>query len=94
MASISLVDGASRQVGRVAKWTPKKKFHPGGSPGKLHREIGVPVGDKIPAKKLEAAAHSKDTEIRNDAIRAKTMSHWHKGGAKRRRSVMYTHKEA
>lgn len=25
-------------------------------PGALHKELGVPVGKKIPAKKLEAAA--------------------------------------
>lgn len=53
-----------------------KDFHPGGEKGKLHREIGVPVGKKIPAKKLEAAAHSKNPEIRRDAIRAKTMKKW------------------
>jgi hypothetical protein len=56
-----------------------KDFHPGGTPGKLHREIGVPVGEKIPAAKLEAAAHSKDPEVRRDAIRAKTMKGWKHG---------------
>ena len=58
---------------------PKKEFKPGGKPGKLHHEIGVPVGEKIPASKLEAAAHSKNPEIRRDAIRAKTMKSWNHG---------------
>ncbi len=56
------------------------KFNPGGEKGKLHREIGVPVGQKIPAAKLTSAAHSNNREVRNDAIRAQTMKKWnHKG---------------
>ena len=27
-------------------WTPKSKFKPGGEKGKLHREMGVPEGEK------------------------------------------------
>lgn len=53
-----------------------KGFHPGGEKGKLHREMGVPEGDKIPAKKLAAAAHSDNPEKRRDAIRAETMKKW------------------
>ena len=56
----------------------KKPFKPGGTPGKLHREIGVPVGQKIPAAKLSAAAHSSNPTIRRDAIRAQTMAKWKK----------------
>lgn len=63
----------------------KKAFKPGGKKGKLHREIGVPEGKKIPAKKLSAAAHSKNPEIKRDAIRAETMKKWnHKGSAKKK----------
>jgi oligoendopeptidase F len=63
------------------KHTPN--FHPGGQKGKLHREMGIPEGQKIPAKKLEAATHSKDREVRDDAIRAETMKGWtHKGPGK------------
>lgn len=51
-------------------------FNPGGQKGKLHREIGVPVGQKIPPAKLAAAARSPNREVRNDAIRAKTMKSW------------------
>lgn len=42
----------------------------------MHREIGVPVGEKIPADKLRSAIHSSDPEIRRDAIRARTMGKW------------------
>lgn len=53
-----------------------KDFHPGGEKGKLHRELGIPADQKIPAKRLKHAMHSKDREVRNDAIRANTMKHW------------------
>lgn len=55
-----------------------KAFNPGGSKGKLHRELGVPEGKKIPAKRLNAAAKSSNPEVRRDAIRAKTMEKWKK----------------
>ena len=31
-------------------------------PGALHKELGVPMGKKIPAKKLKAAAKKKGKE--------------------------------
>lgn len=74
-------------------WVKKSDFHPGGEKGKLHREIGVPEGQKIPAKRLAAAAHSSDPEIKRDAIRAETMKKWNHGG-KSRRSVLYDHKRS
>ncbi len=52
------------------------KFDPGGKPGKLHRELGVPEGEEIPKEKLREATHSKDQEVRDDAIRAETMEKW------------------
>ncbi len=57
----------------------KKEFKPGGHKGKLHRELGVPEGQKIPAKRLKAAEHSKKPAVRRDAIRAETMKKWHHG---------------
>lgn len=60
----------------------KKPFNPGGQKGKLHRELGVPVGQKIPADRLAAAARSKNPEVKRDAIRAKTMEGWKHGGHK------------
>lgn len=58
-----------------------KAFKPVKHPGKLHRELGIPEGKKIPQARLEQAANSKNPEVRRDAIRAKTMEGWkHKGG--------------
>jgi hypothetical protein len=68
--------GAPRAKGG---WVPKKDFHPGGQKGKLHRELGVPEGQKIPAKRLAKAQKSENPEIRRDAIRAKTMEGWKHG---------------
>ena len=61
-----------------------ENFHPGGQKGKLHREIGVPEGKKIPEKKLEKAENSKNPEVRRDAIRAETMKKWKHTGSKGR----------
>lgn len=62
-----------------------KKFSPGGQKGKLHRELGISTKKKIPAKRLKAATHSKNPEVRRDAIRAETMKKWnHKGGKKKK----------
>ncbi len=58
-----------------------KTFNPGGTPGKLHRRLGVPEGEKIPAQRLAQAARSKDPETKREAIRAQTMKKWHHGGA-------------
>ncbi len=61
----------------------KKAFKPGGHKGKLHRELGVKEGTKIPAKRLKAAEHSKKPAVRRDIIRAETMKKWnHKGKRK------------
>lgn len=47
-------------------------------PGKLHRDLGVPAGKKIPAKKLTAATHSKNPTIRKEADLAKTLKSFSK----------------
>jgi hypothetical protein len=41
-------------------------------PGALHRELGVPAGQKIPAKKLEKAEHSSNPLERKRADLAET----------------------
>jgi hypothetical protein len=41
--------------------------------GKLHRELNVPEGKKIPAKKMEKAEHSKNPTIRKEVALAKTL---------------------
>lgn len=63
-------------AGKRKGWVKKADFHPGGEKGKLHRELGVPASETIPKDRLNKAVHSKDTEVRNDAIRAKTMEGW------------------
>lgn len=42
------------------------------NPGKLHRRLGVPVGQKIPQEKLAQAAKSSDPSMRKEAALAKT----------------------
>ena len=47
-------------------------------PGKLHQELGVKPGVKIPAKKLLKAEHSKNPTIRKEADLAKTLKSFKK----------------
>lgn len=75
--------------GRKKGWIPKADFHPGGEKGKLHRELGIPTSQTIPAGRLQAATHSSNPEVRRDAIRAKTMKGWHHGGGKSRADHRY-----
>ncbi len=57
-------------------------FNPGGHKGKLHRELGIPVGQKIPQKRLAKAENSSNPTVKRDAIRAKTMEGWNHTGPK------------
>lgn len=43
-------------------------------PGALHKQLDVKQGEKIPAKKLEKAAHSKNKVLVKRANLAKTLS--------------------
>ncbi len=63
-----------------------KSFNPGGQKGKLHRELGIPEGQKIPKDRLRSAMNSSNPEVRRDAIRANTMEHWNHGGRRPRPS--------
>jgi hypothetical protein len=56
------------------KWIKDAIKHP----GKLHRELGVKEGKKIPAKKMEKALHSKNPTIKKEATLAKTLKGMHK----------------
>ena len=76
-------DSSRARTGEFADGGRTPKFNPGGHRGKLHREMGIPEGQKIPADKLAAATHSSDPEKRRDAIRAETMKKWdHTGSMK------------
>lgn len=48
--------------------------------GALHRDLGVPEGEKIPAGKLEAATHSSNPTVRRRAVVAETMKGFHPKG--------------
>lgn len=45
--------------------------------GALRRKLGVKEGEKIPAKKLEAAENSKNPTTRKQAALAETFRHAH-----------------
>jgi hypothetical protein len=47
-------------------------------PGALHKTLGVPAGKKIPAKKLEAAKHSRSSTTRRRAQLVETLGHFQK----------------
>lgn len=49
------------------------------SKGKLHKKLGVKIGKKIPASKLEKAEHSNNPKTRKEAVLAKTLKSFHKG---------------
>jgi len=47
-------------------------------PGALHRKLGVPEGQKIPASKMAAAAKSSNPTTRRQVALAKTLGGMHK----------------
>lgn len=65
----------------AGKWI--QKALPPKSKGKLHRKLGVPMGKKIPEKKLEKAEHSKNPKLRKEAVLAKTLRGMRKVGGRK-----------
>ena len=57
----------------MAQWIKGAIKHPGA----LHKELGVPKGKKIPAKKLAAAAKKKGKEGRRARL-AETLKGFHR----------------
>ena len=51
------------------KWIQKMHM----KKGALHKELGVPEGKKIPAKKLKKAEHSKNPTLKKRAVLAETL---------------------
>lgn len=47
-------------------------------PGALHKELHVPEGEKIPAKKLAKARHSDNPTLKRRANLAKTIASFKK----------------
>jgi hypothetical protein len=56
------------------KWIQKAIKHPGA----LHKQLGVPAGEKIPSKKLAKAAHSENPKLARRARLAQTLKGLHK----------------
>lgn len=53
-------------------WINKAMSKPGAKGG-LHRSLGIPQGQKIPAARLEAASHSSNPKTKKEAQMAKNM---------------------
>lgn len=56
------------------KWISKAIKHPGA----LHKALHVKEGEKIPAKKMAKASHSKSPLMRKRVALAKTLGKMHK----------------
>lgn len=61
-------------------WIAKAIKHPGA----LHRELHVPEGKKIPAKKMAKAAKSSNPKIRRQVNLARTLSGLRKSGSRKK----------
>ena len=61
-------------IKKHGKWIQAAIKHPGA----LHKELGVPAGQKIPAKKLAKATHSKNPTLARRARLAETLKGLHK----------------
>ena len=51
-------------------------------PGALHKELGLPAGQKIPAKKLAAAAKNGGKEGQRARLAEELRHHFHRMGDK------------
>jgi len=60
----------------MAKWISKAIKHPGA----LHKQLGVPQGEKIPAKKIAKAAKSSNPTLAKRARLAQTLKGFHSIG--------------
>jgi hypothetical protein len=58
--------------GKKTKWM--QHVSKGLKRGALHRSLGVPLGEKIPASKIEAATHSDNPTLRKRAVLAQTFA--------------------
>lgn len=59
--------------------------------GKLHEELGIKEGKKIPAKRLVQAAKSKNPTIRREAVLAETLEKLpHRGRKKKTTTTKLT----
>ena len=56
------------------KWIQAATQNKGG----LHSALGVPQGQKIPAKKMQKALHSTDMKVKKEAQLARTLASFKK----------------
>lgn len=61
-----------KSIKRAEKSEGKWMQHAVKRPGALRRKLHVKAGQKIPAKKLTKAAHSKNPLLKKEAVLAKT----------------------
>lgn len=66
--------GWLRKERKVANFIKSAIKHPGA----LHRDLGVPEGQKIPPARIEAATHSNNPKIAARARLAQTLARMHK----------------
>ncbi len=76
-------------MAKSKKWIGKATANKGG----LHRSLGVPEGQKIPAAKLAQAANSKNPRVRKQAALAKTLGKMNKGGEAKPRAEKWYGKQ-
>lgn len=69
----TVTDDAYASGGHVKHWIAGAVRHKGA----LHRELGVPEGQDIPAKKLARAAHSDNPKLARRAHFAETLKSFH-----------------
>lgn len=62
-----------KRGGSAKKWIQASGVDKPGHKGRLHRALGVPEGEKIPASKIEEAARSHDSHLRHMANFAKNV---------------------
>lgn len=61
--------------------------------GALHRALGVPEGEKIPAAKMAAAKNSKNPRVKKMAALAGTLGKMDHSGGKSRKDKWYGAKD-
>lgn len=76
-------------MAKSKKWIKGAIKHPGA----LHRALGVPEGEKIPAAKMAAAKNSKNPRIKKMAALAGTLGKMDHSGGKSRKDKWYGAKD-
>ena len=70
-----IAQSKSTSGGNGGNWMAGAVRHPGA----LHRQLGVPAGQKIPAKRLAAAARSSNPTLARRARLAQTFAKYRPG---------------